>query len=331
MHEIVKWETIQGRFCHGLLLGNGASRAVHSNFGYDSLFEAATSHDYITQPVAQIFEQFGVQDFELVLRRLWQAKLVNKALSITSGQVDEAYKQVQNALISTIRDTHPTYEQVMPHLTPIYQFMQHFKTVASLNYDLIVYWATRQSVENIGNWFKDCFVKGAFIDDINTLREPYNAEGSTLFFYPHGNLVLAQTTDGREEKIAAESTNLLNTILNRWTNNDIVPLFVCEGTNEHKKLAIESASYLLRVYHEIIPLLGKSLVIYGWSMADQDQHILDQIKRMNLQRVAVSVHENNMTYAKLAHEKLYAQEVKEIIFFDAASPGCWNNSRTREA
>jgi hypothetical protein len=94
MHDIVEWQTIQDRFCHGLLLGNGASRAVNSNFGYDSLYEAATSLDYITQPVAQIFEQFGVQDFELVLRRLWQTKLVNKALSITSGQVDNAYSQV---------------------------------------------------------------------------------------------------------------------------------------------------------------------------------------------------------------------------------------------
>jgi hypothetical protein len=239
--------------------------------------------------------------------------------------------QVQNALISTIRDTHPTYEQVTSHLTPIYRYMQHFETVASLNYDLVVYWATRQSVESIGNWFKDCFINGFFVDDIDSLREPFHAEGSTLFFYPHGNLVLARTDDGREGKVAADSANLLDTILNHWESGEIVPLFVCEGTNEHKKIVIESSSYLQRVYREIIPSFSESLVIYGWSIPDQDQHILDQLKRANLQRVAVSVHENNQTYIKHAHEKLHVQGVKEIIFFDAASSGCWNNPLIGEA
>ena len=327
MTQVMDWRTIKDQFCDALLLGNGASRAVHTGFGYSSIYEEAKLRGHITSVVAQIFDQFAVNDFELVLRRLWQAKLVNNALNINSKEVDDAYKEVQNALIATIRDTHATYEAILTHLTPIYEFMQHFDTILTLNYDLVVYWATRESERTIGKWFKDCFINGEFTDDIDLLYEPYKANGATLFFYPHGNLVLARRDNDTEKKVVAkEYNNLLDTILNSW-KNETVPIFVCEGTDIQKRLTIESSSYLQRVYREIIPNIGESLVVYGWSMAEQDQHILDQFKRAKIQRVAVSVHENNQTYISIAKDKLIKQGINEdnIVFFNAKSSGCWNN------
>lgn len=327
MAAVAHWLDIAGEFKDSLIIGNGASIAVHPGFGYSSLFASATEHGHITESVARIFKQFGTEDFELVLRQLWQAMLVNRALEISDGKVEAAYQQVRTALIATIRVTHVTYDDARPHLEPIYRFLQQFKTIFSLNYDLILYWATRSSEDAIGKWFKDCFVRGAFNDDNwQDMREPYGrAAGATLFFYPHGNLVLTRTLDGGESKVSAGFNNLLESILTQWEDESVVPLFVCEGTADHKKRSIESSPYLHRVFREVMPEMGESLVVYGWGLAEQDRHLLDQIKKRPPQRVAVSVYGDNATFMREAEEKLQGAGVGRIIFFDATSPGCWNH------
>jgi hypothetical protein len=323
---IYQWNEIKDRFTDGLLLGNGASMAVHSGFGYRSLYEAANENGHLSADVAGVFEAFGVHDFELVLRRLWQSKVVNETLGIRGGRVAEAYVQVRTALISTIRDVHITHDDALPHLKPIYQFMQGFKTVVSLNYDLLVYWAAMYSQDDIGIWFKDCFFHGEFAEDWESKRLPYRAAGSTLFFYPHGNLALARGLDDAEFKIASNGQDLLTRVLEVWQNGEGVPLFVCEGTSDYKLKAITGSSYLQRVAREVIPRIGESLVIYGWGIADQEAHILKRVSQSRCQRAAVSVYNRNAEFMHHAEEKLHDVGITEVIFFDSASPNCWNNS-----
>jgi hypothetical protein len=163
--------------------------AVHAGFGYASLFEEAARLGHMREQVQNVFKSFKTTDFELVLRRLWHATLVNQALGIPRGPVEDAYESVRTALIATIRATHVSHADTKPHLEHIYRFMQRFKTVVSLNYDLIVYWAAMLGNKSLGSWFKDAFIRDGFRDDWETVRTPYRAEGATLFFYPHGNLV----------------------------------------------------------------------------------------------------------------------------------------------
>ena len=133
MPEIYQWRDIEEGFTHGLLLGNGASVAVDAGFSYGSLFDEAARLGHLTPQVLNVFDRLGVNDFEFVLRRLWQAKIVNQALEIEPGRVEEAYQEVRSSLISTIRDVHVSYEEATPHLGLIYRFMQRFETVVSLN------------------------------------------------------------------------------------------------------------------------------------------------------------------------------------------------------
>lgn len=101
MEKVKQWEEIKDDFKAGsLLLGNGASMAVSTKFGYESLYKKAADLGHLTEPVQAVFESFDVEDFELVLRRLWQAKLVNKALNIEHGKVALSYQQVRTALIT---------------------------------------------------------------------------------------------------------------------------------------------------------------------------------------------------------------------------------------
>ncbi len=326
MVKVKQWEEIKEEFEGGcLLLGNGASMAVSDKFGYGSLFDEAAKLGHLTKPVQKVFESFDVEDFELVLRRLWQAKLVNKALKIELGKVEESYQQVRTALIATVRDTHVSYQEAEEHLEHIYQFMKPFKKVVSLNYDLIVYWAAMLGNRELGSWFKDCFTPSYFATYWKDYREPYRAEGATLFFYPHGNLVLHHHEFSSVKKITVgNADDLLESILNKWERKDLAPAFVCEGTQESKEQSISSCDYLEKVFYEVLPNLEPNLVIYGWAMAEQDEHLLEQIGKSQPQKVAVSVYQNDEVFMGRVKKQLKGIGVKEVVFFDCASAGAWN-------
>ena len=334
MPKIVQWNDIREDYHQGsLLLGNGASIAVNTCFNYHSLYEEAVARKYITPEVKAVFEKFDVKDFELVLRRLWQAMLVNEALELPHGEVEEAYECVRQALIQTVRSTHASYDDASSHLEPIYLFMKHFDKVISLNYDLIFYWAAQYGNRNLGTWFKDCFQNGEFRNDWEVLEKPYKYQGATLYFYPHGNLVLYRSGFSSERKISTrnQNSNLLETILLKWKQENLAPAFVCEGTKNNKLEAISSCNYFERIFYEVLPSLSSTLVVYGWGFGDQDEHIIMQIKKSKVRKVAVSIFENDQVLVSKIKLKLASLSLEELCFFDSTSTGCWNKPDENEA
>lgn len=325
MAKVKQWEDIKDDFKAGsLILGNGASMAVSDKFGYDSLFDEAKKLDHLTKPVQKVFKSFDVEDFELVLRRLWQAKLVNRALKIEHGKVEESYQQVRTALIETVRDTHVSYQDAEEHLEHIYQFMKPFRKVVSLNYDLIVYWAAMygnnqiENESNKRNWFKDCF-------NGQRVFANWREANDTLFVYPHGNLVLRHHEFSKVKKITVgKADDLLESILEKWVEKDLAPAFVCEGTQESKEQSISSCDYLEKIFYEVLPNLENNLVIYGWAMAEQDGHLLEQISKSKPKKVAVSVYQNDQVFMGKVKKQLKGIGVEKVQFFDSQSTGAWN-------
>lgn len=266
MHfAIHNWEVIANNYSSTLLLGNGASRAVDARFGYGSLVEHAFNRGLFTNDVQSLFQFFRTEDFELILRLVWQASNVNQSLNIPDTRTHDAYVRVRDSLIRAVRDIHPEYQQVSAQIPVIYDFIKGFETVLSLNYDLILYWAVMygQDVRDRRS-LKDCFVDNVFYDDWIRLRQPigYN-ESSTLAFYPHGSLVLARNIVDAELKLAGNGDGLLESILLAWQTERYVPLFVSEGTARQKINAIQNSSYLNTVYREVLPSLSQDLVVFG--------------------------------------------------------------------
>ncbi len=329
MAKVKQWEDIKDDFEAGsLILGNGASMAVSEKFGYGSLFDEAKKLDHLTKLVQKVFKSFDVEDFELVLRRLWQAKLVNKALKIEHGKVEESYQQVRTALIATVRDVHVSYQEAEEHLEHIYQFMKPFKKVVSLNYDLIVYWAAMFGNNQIknetgsSNWFKDCF-------NFDRVFSDWRERDGTLFFYPHGNLVLRRSKfSGVKKIVTGDYSQLLDSILDEWVNQDLAPAFVCEGTQESKEQSISSCDYLEKVFYEVLPSLEQNIVIYGWAMAEQDEHLIEQISKSQPEKVAVSVYRKDEVFMGRVKKQLKGIGVKKVIFFDSQSAGAWKEPST---
>jgi hypothetical protein len=204
MAKIVSWNEIAPGVSESLLLGNGASIAVHPGFCYRSLLESAREEQLITDAVQCIFDHMRTQDFELVMSMVWHAFHVNQALGVEDNATARAYRDVQTALVHAVQRTHAIYEAARPHLNAIAAFPGRFKTVFSLNYDLLVYWAMLHGNNALGGHrFKDCFINGEFNDEWESLRAPIGGHDATLVFYPHGNLALGTDVAGREYKLSA--------------------------------------------------------------------------------------------------------------------------------
>jgi hypothetical protein len=279
MPHVVDWSEISENFREGLILGNGASIALHQGFAYRSLLEEARGRRFISENVENVFDHLRTKDFERVLRMLWHTSRINKALKIKDTKTTEAYESLRTALVQTVTTIHPVHAQVSDKLPQIAKFMKRFKTIVSLNYDLLVYWTMLWENERHQNRFKDCFIHGEFDSDWEDYREPYGtAIRSTLVFYPHGNLALATDLDGSERKLSANvASNLLSTIESGWESGKYAPLFVGEGTSKQKVAAIRRSHYLNAVYDSVLPKLGKRVAIFGWSLSKSDDHILKAI------------------------------------------------------
>lgn len=325
-YKIHQWQEIASKYHRGaLLLGNGASMAISGNFGYKNLFSHARQNFLLDKDVQTVFDYFKTDDFELVLRLVWQAAQVNKALSIQDMRTYDAYVSVRESLIKAVRDIHPAYEQVSMHLPHMQNFMKEFNTVFSLNYDLLVYWAMMYSSDT---WtihkFKDCFNRGVFAENWREYRNSWGEQSNTLVFYPHGNLALHRDLTGQEYKINAGGNALLKEILNIWRLENSVPLFVSEGTCHQKIRSISNSGYLSKVFREVLRTPRINLTIYGWAMGKQDLHILESLKGTSINNIAVSVYNNSQDYCHDAYQAIqkYVNNVS-VQFFDCNSPGCW--------
>ena len=329
---------ISERFRDALIVGNGGSMAVSSGFSYRSLLEEARTRGYLNPQVESLFDQFETEDFELLLRHLFHAQMVNDALGVESQPVSDAYSLVKNSLIQAVRSVHCAHSAAEPHFANIAAFMSQFKTAFSLNYDLIAYWALLRSNENQqSHRFKDCFHHGRFRWDWPDFRKPFGQERTvTLVFYPHGALHLAADKDGNDIKLTGDgASSFLETIFDEWGSNKVAPLIVCDGNTEQKRRRIGSSTYLSTVLTEVLPSSGPSLVCYGWALGDQEDHILRQLGNGRYKRIAISVYQPNTEagkeYIARVQRKVKWLKLDEIIFFDAASAGCWTNEQALAA
>lgn len=336
MIEIHEWEKIQYLFWDAtLILGNGASIAIDPRFSYSSLIEHAKNNNFLDNDINDLFNFLDTNDFELVLRLVWQAAKVNKSFGIEENKTYKAYINLRNALIKTVQSIHPSYEKVQPHLPDIHNFIRNFSHIFTLNYDLILYWAIMYGNENDDLYvFKDCFIDGEFRGDWRFLRADYYGRKSRLVFYPHGSLLLGRNIVEKEHKISTYGmSRLLDRILDTWESEDVIPLFVSEGTSRQKVNAIKHSNYLNTIYREALGGVRGRIVIYGWGLGDQDLHILNSLKRYAFGRFmfAVSVYGNDQAFCNRIEELLKREFHKcDVYFFNSNSSGCWNNASSEK-
>lgn len=350
--EIHQWNDIADKYQDNLIVGNGGAIAIAPNhFTYTDLFAFASNNGLIKDNVRDIFKQIEPRnpDFERVLYQLWMTDFINHRFALEKSQMQrirQGYTAVRRSLIDTVKCIHPPFANVNGPLNNVSQFICRFKTVYYLNYDLLLYWASLNANELYGRHrCKDGFNVQVpqvhnqktktltFTDDLELIWEPYSSDRATAIFYPHGSLMLYQTRATKaERKLGLGGDKILEKITEFWASNDAQPLFVCEGTSSEKIKSISGSDYLTTVYQKVLPRISKTLVIYGWSMGEQDQHILDQLKSNDLQYVAISINTSGKNDNKLNRtQQHFIDRLDGLIppdniqFFDSSSANCWCN------
>ena len=329
-----KWNDIKEYFGDALLLGNGASVAIHGDFAYSNLWEDAVANGAISNKLQEISEDLETgPNFESLLRALFIAKTVNGKFKITDKSIDDAYAEVRDALKQTLRRIHCSRSDAVKYLENATPFLKNFDTIFSLNYDLLIYWAM-MLYGNV-DIFRDCFDDGHFAEDWEKYRVPYTNRGQrsrTLVFFPHGGLQFAQGIKGigRKLSVSNQSVDLLTHIANSWEQESVYPLLITEGDSKKKMDSIQSNRYLSTVYNKILPICGETLVIYGWSIDESvDGHLLEQIRNGNYTRIAVAVHQPTTPHIEefIVNSERKIRDgnakVESVTFFDAEDDGCW--------
>ena len=334
------WVDIKDEFQQAtLILGNGFSIGIYDKFKYDSLWDEAKkepncgeTRKYLTKDLCSLADKLETgTNFELLLRQLYTAKIVNEKFELETKKIEKNYVALRTALIDTIKEIHCEHSEVIDDLSKRIDFLKQFKTVFSLSYDLLVYWIINLNnrKEQAEQTIKDCFDKECFCyDDWKKYREPYtNQKTRTLVFYPHGALHLLQTANGVVKKIKSErSPTLLQSIEDAWLDDEDKkhPLFVAEGDHNEKLRAIQSNVYLNTVYEQILPKSindDHKLVIFGWAMSDLDKHLIKKITSSKPKEIAIGIHhqiENKEGEIKRIKEHFWKPEKEEanIKFFE---------------
>ncbi|MCP1420621.1 hypothetical protein J3D47_004864 [Pseudomonas laurylsulfativorans] len=301
----------------GLLVGNGASRAVWDDFGYESLFENARTVEEkpLSPSELSVFDALQTRSFEQVLSALKTTSRVNKALAVSSAAPRNRYYAIKEALINSVHALHIPWRLVVPStLATINQELASYRTVFTTNYDLLNYWAVQQQPEAITDLFQGA--EPAF--DLST-----TATDKTRLLYLHGGLHLVRNQDGTARKLmSTEGTLLGNFAINNTIKTlDDVPLFVNEGPSADKLKTIRSSDYLSFCYEQLLGH-GQALCIFGHALGEQDSHIIHALRLAKPQVVAISIYPRSKAFIqhqKRHYAKVFAGTGVELRFFDSKS------------
>lgn len=323
----------------GLLIGNGASIAMWSEFRYASLYEMAkdtSKPDHLDDSEVGVFTALETQNFELVLSALITAGKIWGIYGKPPQDINDlrtSYQRVRKSLIRAVKEVHVPFELVTEKLKDyLRQEFSKYDYVYSSNYDLLLYW----SMMNEKDRFKD-FIWG---NDGSNPRKLFDITDTDLWdgqkpvtkvLFLHGALHLYKNADGRTfKKLSGDNGSLLDLF---DIQGDAIPLFISEGRSRDKLSAITRNDYLSFAYERFSKHRG-SLVVFGHSLTPEfDQHLLDAMrkwKRYDQQRflfqqipskriVAISVRPGNDPHVIIEFKSRITKVLSdyEVRFFDS--------------
>ncbi|MFK8332493.1 DUF4917 family protein [Pseudomonas sp. BJa5] len=299
--------------CSGLLLGNGASRALWLPFTYFSLFEEAqrVRHKPLSLTDQALFKSLGSELFEPVLSALNTTVRINAALAISSSAPLNRYYAIKEALIHAVRSVHIPW-RLIPNdsLQRINRELRNYQSVYSSNYDLLCHWAVSQAPDGFQVLFDE---EGDF-----DIRHTRNA--GTRLLYLHGGLHLLKQQDGSTRQRSASGSQLLDGFAVNTPGD--VPLFVNESSSDDKLKAIRSSDYLSWCLGELAAHQG-GLCLFGQHLDSTDRHLLQAIKQARPAHLAIAIRplgDASIVSQKQHYSQRFADQPDlPLYFFDASS------------
>lgn len=324
-----------------LLLGNGFSMAFDKKrFSYTTLLESAIKEKIIKKedPLYVLFQKITTADFESMMRILDESC---KVLEIYKGdkkiieQLRKDSTNLKSFLVKIITNNHPPKSTDLsePQKTSCANFLKSFEKIYTINYDLLLYWAT---MHDKSMRFTDGY--GNTEDSIHKGYVVYNNSGSFNVHYLHGALHYFDDGDQIIKKTYNNSNIDLVTQINSSLSSNIYPIFISEGNSEQKLTKIIHNSYLNHCYRSLRSLggIGKKpnkgdIVVFGTYLKKNDDHILEALLENNIRNIYVGVSGAD----KVPHIKAKiddynrsksAEKKKYLHLYDYRSVNIWNHA-----
>lgn len=275
-------EVREAQHWSGILIGNGASRAVWSKFEYPSIYSKAKDQGHLLREDIRLFDGMHFRNFEQILSALITTSKVLSALRLKAEVIDKHYAGIRRALALAIKEVHIPWEQALVQLASIRSALLDYEYIYSTNYDLLIYWAILQ-VED-GRPFVDYFWTDNHFFNPSDIKP--RAESKKVL-YLHGGLHLESLYLGGARKRVNDGRTLLDKFADP-TEDDAVPLIVTEGTAEQKMKSIQSSAYLAFAMEQFVAHNGP-LIIFGHSLSELDKHLQQAINSWNNRNLAISI------------------------------------------
>lgn len=316
-----------------LLLGNGFSVALFPQiFNYNKLAEQIDHEE-----IKKLFDEFETSDFEFVMLKLIECLRVLDHYDSDSNlykNINDDVNALKEILIKVIAQHHPESPQVITDLQydSCFHFLNHFQKgkVYTFNYDLLLYWVFMH--------FVDANEKKLKVDDgFRTYEEnesmvtwEIGREIQQNLYYIHGAMHLFRDKWSVIEKFNWRNTGVkISDQVRLAVSENKLPIFISEGTTEHKLKRITENGYLTRAMASL-KSIGGNLFIFGHSLRDEDDHILNLIiKDSKVKNIFISVF-GDMASTSNEHIKYKVENWnnldtgKKFQLYDAQSAQVWD-------
>lgn len=323
-----------------LLLGNGFSIAYDKIFSFKDLFDYAVNKNLISLNSSLyniFFYDFKTYDFERVIKKLEESIKVYLRYNTYSYyyyyySLSEDINKLKIILINVLSKLHPEHAASLDELSYSYvkNFIKEYNSIFTLNYDLLLTWATlelkynRDNINNIILEVNDGF--GRPNNNNNLIFKENNLEQT--IYYLHGALHIFD--EGIEiTKITSKygDNSLIHQIRENIINYSKYPLFVSEGTWQNKLSKIKKNIYLNHCYNSLKNLgfynNNDSLIIFGTLLKSNDNHIIEAIKQNNIKNIYIGLSSKNKMYTDCSHIIKELEETKNIYFYDYNTVSVW--------
>jgi hypothetical protein len=300
-----------------ILLGNGFSIAqAGATFSYKALLDRSGLQE--GSAIRKVFATLKTFDFEEVMRALEHAALIETAYGDAkkAKQFQDDAIKVREALIHAVRQVHPGAKFDIPviQLDTCADFLDHFESIFTLNYDLLLYWVILQRKRNRS----DGFAFGEEVDGFRTFQTaaPCNT------YYLHGALHLFLGERRGTKKRVVTGETIIDDIEKTIRARNQLPLFVAEGLSGQKHARINSVPYLRRCYQKLMDSTG-SLFVFGHSAGDSDRHVYGAIFASQIEQLFFCVHDLNdlpQYQARLAPFTAKWPKIKTVYVKAATAP-----------
>lgn len=303
-----------------LLIGNGFSAQY---FNYPNLLDKAEID--AGSPIKALFDQLGTPDFEAVIRALEDAVVVERVYG-NAAHADDLRadaERVREALVTAINATHPAHrEELAVQYESAAAFLENFKKVFSLNYDLLLYWVNLEK-----KLLYDGFALGQDAGE-GYFKGPFQKRAYCDIFNLHGGLHLFEDRNGELFKALNDGEGVIATITHEIAIEGRLPLYVAEGTSEAKWRKINSVDYLRHCYLQLKETKA-TMFLFGLSVDPNDTHIYQAIFNSKAKHVYFGVFQPDAEKvttldAKLAYYKKLGNDKVSYSFFNSQTAQVWD-------